>query len=124
MIIYWLVLLVRKLVWLFRIPDPRELARVDKNAKCPACGYSDAELRCVVLYVGPPIKRQGPIQDVALSQHMKVLVQHKCKQCGCRWFEPPVAEGADPTKILACAPRNDLEKSEDRDARLEQRTTD
>ena len=47
-------------------------ARIDPNAKCPACGA-----------------RNGRIKWLAAS----ALVQHTCLDCAAIWCEPPLMEG-------------------------------
>lgn len=77
MIFYWLRLAYLRLVWLFTPPTARDVARVNPDAPCPACGASDGELACVF----------GSNVD---GQPDKVLVRHMCHTCGACWHEKPV----------------------------------
>lgn len=81
MIFYWLIQLWRSLRWLFTPPAARDVARVDANSPCPACGARDGELMCVT----PP---EG------------VIVRHTCHQCGARWHEPAVTK-TDASRVWA-----------------------
>lgn len=97
MIWHWLrnvVLFLKLVLWPLK---PEDIARIDPNAKCPSCGATSGELRCV----------HRKIVDKTI-----VFVQHRCKVDGARWFEKTIVEGG-PDKIHAAIPRTDTERVED-----------
>lgn len=59
------------------VPDPI----VDRNEKCPACGYREGKLKCV--------------RVATEKQHVTgdVLVEHTCCVCSANWFSPTVLGG-------------------------------
>lgn len=116
MLFYWLILGLRKFVWLFKIPSPQDIARITPRSPCPVCGNSEGNrIRCVwQLQDGPPTK------DPQLQmKNTRVLAQRSCALCGARWFENPVVK-VDPTRVLPSVARDELEKAADRSAVLAQ----
>jgi hypothetical protein len=81
-IFYWLVLAMRKLVWLFKMPTARDIARIDPNSKCPACGAMSGKLK--LTNVG------GKVTDSGALVGGETMVQHSCDVCGGAWFEQTV----------------------------------
>jgi len=111
MLFYWFTQALRRIVWLFRPPSKLDIAYIDPSAWCPVCAARDGRLPCVVKVKPGPINKDIP-------PDMEVFCQHTCNICGARGFEKPVAKQVNPGTVLAAVPRNDLEKSEDRMARL------
>jgi hypothetical protein len=107
MIFYWAINLLRRMAWLFKLPGPQEIARIDRNSPCPICGARAGRLRCV-WELGP-----GPKAPKELPPNYKVQCQHTCNECGGRWFEAPVVK-VDPTRVLPSVARDEIEKAEDR----------
>jgi hypothetical protein len=100
-ILYWLDKLGGWVLWLFKRPTDLERARINPNLKCPACGHATGELRCIV--------------TIGVNRQPSVTVQHRCKVCGCRFYENPVAKLA--TQFVDHAsPRNEIERQEDQSA--------
>ena len=112
MIFVWLIAAIRKFVWLFRIPHPEQIAKINSARPCPVCGHPDSDLRCVVL------SKAGPKPETKLPAETVVLCQHTCRLCGARYFEQPVAK-VSPTTVLPSVPRNEVERMQDRQARLQ-----
>lgn len=106
MIFYYLIVVLRKLVRLFRIPNPHELARADINARCPVCGWRKGWIRCVLKAKPMPTSRE------VLPEGF-ILCQHSCKVCGARWHDMPILK-VDPSKVMPSVARNELETKEDR----------
>jgi hypothetical protein len=115
MLFYWLTVGIRKLLWLFRPPSPRDIANINPNAPCPVCGARSGRLRCVVL-AGP-----GPQSKDIPERSLTVMCQHSCKRCGGRWFERTVVR-VTAADVLPSVARNKIESSEDRVRQLEQAT--
>jgi hypothetical protein len=111
MILYWLILLVKKFVWLFRIPKPEELAYANINARCHVCGAKSGRLRCVAK------EKAGPVVEGALP-NVAIFCQHTCNECGARSFDPPISKTVNPGNTWPSIPRDDIEKAEDRTAFL------
>lgn len=73
MIWLWLkriLFLLAKLI----VPPPGDVTDlcIDRNAKCPACGHREGELRTII------------------DARQAILVQHHCKVCGSRWHEKTI----------------------------------
>ncbi len=83
MIFYWLIVALRRLRWLFVLPPAQEVARVDPNAKCPACGATSGKLAAV--------------QD-GVGAKAVIVVEHTCNVCAARFFEKTVLN-AGPDRI-------------------------
>jgi hypothetical protein len=104
MLFIWLRRFARLVVWLFRVPDARDVARVDPNLKCPVCGARNASrpghfpIRCVERASGTG-EHGGRIV---------VLVQHTCVECGARHYGTPVVK-VGPDMVGGAIPRNDTE---------------
>lgn len=113
MIFFWLIQCMRKIVWLFRIPKPEQVAYIDENAHCPVCAATDGRLRCVVQV------KPGPRPDRNILPLMKLFCQHTCGRCGARWFDPPVSNKATPGTVLPAVPRDELEQRADSAAILQ-----
>lgn len=101
MILYWLDKLGGWILWLFKKPTDLEVARIDRNLKCPACGACRGELRCVVV--------------AGMDNQPRVQVQHRCRECGGRFYAEPVGK-VDLRFMSSAIPRTDVEKEEDRQA--------
>ncbi len=84
MIWYWLITALRRLRWLFVLPTARDVARIDSNAPCPACGARSGKL----------LTKQFRENEHVTTVH----VQHTCEVCQGVWYEQPVVK-AGPTKI-------------------------
>jgi hypothetical protein len=113
MIFFYVIQLIRKIIWLFRIPKPEQVAYIDENAHCPVCAASKGRLRCVVQV------KQGPRPEKDILPPMKVVCQHTCEKCGARWFDPPISRKATPETVLPSVPRTELEQKEDRAAMMQ-----
>lgn len=107
MIFYWLILGLRGFVWLLRIPKAEDLARADRNERCPVCGATDGRMRCVLKAKAGPRAKDRPLEGL-------ILRQHACNECGARWHHEPLAKGVDSTKVLPSVARTELETKEDR----------
>jgi hypothetical protein len=118
MLFYWLILGIKRFIWLFRLPRPEELLERDPNLRCPVCGYRKGWLRCV-LQIKPGPKVSPSERDAMLPEGL-ILCQHRCDRCGCRWHEKPIAREVSPELVLPAVARNDLEAAEDRAAKLYQ----
>ena len=108
---YWLIELYRTFVVLFTLPKPEDLAIRDRNARCPCCGRRKGELRCVVQI------KAGP-QNPEKAAETAILCQHRCHECGARWYEKPILEDVTTDKLLPSVARNPIEEKEDRMAKL------
>lgn len=107
MLWYWMMVALRWFVWLFKMPKPEELAKADKNDRCPVCGATDGWMRCVwKVKPGPRSESRPP--DVG------VFRQHTCNECGGQRFFPPISKIVDTTTVLPSVARNDLEAKQDR----------
>jgi hypothetical protein len=116
MIIYWIIVALKRAIWLVRIPKPEQLARADINERCPVCGWTSGRVRCVLkAKPGPRAANQLP--------DGQILRQHACNNCGARWHHAPLAKGVDATKVLPSVARNDLEAKEDRQAYMQSEET-
>jgi hypothetical protein len=109
MILYWLIVVIKKIVWFFRIPKPEDLARVDENARCPNCGWRKGKLRCVLK------AKPGPRSRDVLPEGV-ILCQHTCDICGASWFDKPIAKNVTPATVLPSVARTELEVKQDRRA--------
>ena len=107
MIFYWIILFLKQIVWFFRIPKPEELAKANRNERCPVCGHEDGRMRCV-LRAKPGPRVQGRIVEG------QILRQHKCNECGARWHHAPLVKNAETSKILPSVARDEFETKEDR----------
>ena len=110
MLFHWLAEFILLVVWLFRPPEPRDLARVDPNAACPVCGARKGHLRCVYMQKEKQKAANMPVE-------MAMFCQHTCVVCGARCYEEPIVkakDGADKVNILTAIARNEIEKEEDR----------
>ena len=92
MILYWLQKFFAFLRWLFVAPNPRDVAHIDPDAKCPACGGKDGKLETVI--VGPQSSGEKN------SPPAKIQVRHTCNICGAIWGEKPILD-VDSTKVQA-----------------------
>ena len=106
MIWYWLILAIKKAIWLFRIPKPDDLAYINRNAKCPVCGWERGHLRAVHMQTGLQVQNRPP--------EKKLKCQQTCDNCGARIFHEPVAKTARAENILPAVARTELEAREDR----------
>ncbi len=86
MIFYWFAKMMRDVVWLFRIPSPRDVAKIEPDSKCPVCGAESGTIQCVLTLetIG-----NNESRDIT-SKPKEIVVKHECKVCGARWFEKPV----------------------------------
>ena len=108
MIFYWVIQVIKKIIWLFALPKAEQFARRDPNMKCPICGWEEGSLRAVQM--GKP----GP-RVQGRPQELQNLCQHRCKTCGARWHESPVAKDASsPQFVLPSVARDEIEVKEDR----------
>jgi len=95
--------------WLFRVPTSRQVARIEADVPCPACGYCHGFLRTVH-------KLGGALNG---KPQVAVLVQHTCGACAARWYEKPVVE-VTPGLVGPGIPRTEIEKYEDNLERMGQ----
>ena len=115
MLFYWLVSFLKKIMWLFRLPPIEQFAHRNINQQCPVCGARQGSLRCVLM--AKP--GQGPVRIGEIPSG-DIMCQHRCGQCGARWHEKPLAKEASPSTILPAVARDDIERAEDRMARLQE----
>lgn len=113
MLFYWLVSLVKKVVWLFQLPPVEQFARRNQNQQCPVCGERLGALRCVLM-AKPGARAPGVIPEGA------IMCQHRCGRCGARWHEKPLAKDATTSTVLPAVARDDIERAEDRMAHLQE----
>ena len=81
-IFYWLRLAWLKVVWLLTPPTAKDIARVDVNAPCPACGARSGKIACV-------------------TDTQSIFVQHECQVCMVKWHEQPVTKVSTTTVLAA-----------------------
>jgi len=112
MIFYWFILLTKGIGWLFRLPPVAFFAERNEKMQCPVCGKRDGRLRCVL------VARPGPVIPGRMPDG-NIMCQHRCNRCGARWHEKPLDEKANRNSILPSVPRDELEKTEDRQANLQ-----
>jgi|SRR6185437_2755612 len=87
MLFHWFDEFLRFIIWLFRRPTKNELARIDPNAKCPACGAKSGTLKCVRV-TNQPTPDDGQLDIKMFS----VKVQHTCNVDGAIWYEDPIVK--------------------------------
>lgn len=117
MIFWWIIKVLKRVIWFFKIPRPQDVARIDPQSPCPVCGNKcHSRIRCVWQQEDGPLP---PAKEPRLQlKNTKVLCQHVCGLCGARWFEQPVMK-VDTTTVLPSVPRDELESKEDRSAMLQ-----
>jgi len=93
MILFWLILAWRNLKWFLKLPAAREVAVVNPNDPCPACGHREGTIRCV-------------------HRGTQVLVQHTCGMCGARYHELPIVK-LETDRVWAAVPRTEIELKEE-----------
>lgn len=98
MLWYWLSVALQKITWLFRPPDPRDVARIDPNQPCPVCAAREGRLLCI----------QASTKGKQTGQPMQeILCQHTCEECGAQWNEKPIFKVTPETvKAAAAKPVN------------------
>jgi cytochrome c5 len=84
-IFYWIVLAWRRFVWFFKMPTAKDVAWIDPNAKCPACGACSGKLN-VMTAGGKQDKETGAIIGG------ETVVQHTCNVCHASWIEPTIVK--------------------------------
>jgi hypothetical protein len=94
---YWIRGLLKKIAWLFKLPQELDVARVNPDLKCPVCGAEDGRLRCV---------------EQLVTNGTAILCEHTCNVCAARFYEKPVAK-VNPSLVAHAVPRNQLEKDAD-----------
>jgi len=104
MIFVWIAKLLRALSRLILLPRVAETAKVDPNVPCPVCGARSGELRCV--------ERDLEVGAKNGVGRRATLCQHRCKRCGARFYEAPVAR-VNPRLVQPAIPRDDVERLED-----------
>lgn len=102
MIWYQLARLVRFLVRLIMPLKPLDVAKIDRDAKCPMCGHTLGVLRAV----------EADVREQGGSPRKKPLCQHTCQICGYRWFENPVVK-LEPASGRPAVARDEHERAED-----------
>jgi hypothetical protein len=111
LIFYWLRRALYFVGWLFREPDKRQFARIDRNLRCPICGATDGgRLRCVARQA-----KEGK------TIGMKPLCQHTCLECGARFYEAPVL-AVDSALVSPAIARDQIEEREDIQLRAEEQS--
>ena len=96
MIFYWLQSFFARLRWLAVPPSPRDVARIDPNAKCPGCGNESGAIACIHKSVWRKVDNTKPATEIGVE----VLIKHTCEVCGAQWFENPIVK-ASPDRLLA-----------------------
>ena len=104
MIWRWLMLSLRYIGWLILPLSPKDVARIDPNAKCPVCGAKRGKLRAMVVQA-----KNAP--------DGRVMCEHTCLVDGARWYESPVFQ-ATPSTVRPSVARDELEKAADAEALL------
>lgn len=102
MIFKWLVDCWHAILKLF-IPPPARGPRINPNHTCPVCGHENGSLRAVEILSAPT--QQSPVSR-------KTVCQHRCNECGARFYEEPIVK-VNPAYVSPAIARNDIEKSED-----------
>jgi hypothetical protein len=77
------------------MPTARDVARIDSNMPCPACGARSGKLLTVV--VG------GVRSELGQLIGADTMVQHTCDVCKGIWFENPIVK-ISPQKVQGSKP--------------------
>lgn len=73
---FWIVKFIKFFVYLFKIPDPLLVSKIDPNKKCPVCGHRKGTLKAVKAKKG--------------NDPNYVFCLHTCQVCGARFFSDPI----------------------------------
>jgi hypothetical protein len=67
------------IAWLRSLFDQWRIsrARIDPNAKCPACGNRGSVLKCIFV-------------ETQSKPNKSVMVERTCKTCGAQCYEPTI----------------------------------
>jgi hypothetical protein len=106
MIFFWIIMGIRKLVWLIRLPKPEDVAKANLNERCPVCGWESGTVRCVLS------QKEGPTNPSVAPDRM-ILRQHTCNICGAGWFHKAIAKDVKPSTVTPSVARTEFEKKAD-----------